>query len=196
VHADGSSEVLSQAVCVMESDLIGYPFASTPDDRASAFAARIEQSSSAAPVRFRRYAWSATDSTKLEVHEISMSVVARIVPNVYEKLDTWLEWTEHSEARHVCLRNITYMKLGRLEEIPARSGTARIDDPREVKQTPPAIDWARCVTLQIHKVYTDKYNAWLPALCKGVIYLECVDSPEVFATWFALQLDAEKTYSD
>jgi hypothetical protein len=194
VHADGSSEALSQAVCV-EGDLIGYPFASTPDDRAAAFAVRIEQSSSAALVRFRRYAWSATDSTKLEVHEISMSVVARIVPHAYEKLDTWLEWTEHNDARHVRRRHITYTRLGRLDEIPAGSGPARTDDPREVKQTP-VVDWARCATLQVHTSHTDKYKAWLPASCKGALYLECIDSPEAFATWFALQRDAETSYSD
>jgi hypothetical protein len=193
IHADGSSEALPNEPVWADGDRIGYPFVSTPEERATAFALRIQASSSTTPIRFRRYAWQEDDPTRVDVHDIQMSVVARIVPGAYEAIDTWFEWTEKSSATstpsqcHVRVSDIDCTNIGRLKKTSTWSAPTRANDPREIVQ-PPIVDWERCVTC---RVIHDKYEAWLPASCKRILYFECIDSPEAFQAWCKLNHKAE-----
>jgi hypothetical protein len=179
LHADGTTEALQKDTLIGEETLIGYPYANTPEYRAAAFALRIKQSSSDAPAHFRRFSWSKISLGQVDTRDIDVTLEARVVPNAYEKIDTWMTWSEGDESFALRLIQLSHSCTGN----PSNYNHSKFNsdmDPRQAKDV--AIgNWDCC-----YAVYTTCET--LP-----ILFLEFLGSETAFDAWYALRNSAETT---
>jgi len=158
-HLDGAIEedfLKSDMHAADDDDLVGYPYATTEEERAVAFAKRIRKSSTREPVRIRRFAWKG-NGDDVQIHEIDdLLLVAHVVPDAFETIDTYMEWTDEDTngVKHklrLRLGDVFYTCHGKpYDDKKKTKKKGDRGDPRMSQQVS-IVDWDRCLSMQFHK---------------------------------------------